>query len=379
MKKMILPILGLTMLALSAIGQDKVEITAKMPELVNGDRVLVWNLFTKAEDSTVVKDNAFSISVDVQNGGSTYIIQAGIDPEKNGLGMFMVMQPGKMHIEGGNGTGFKGATFTGDPFVKDWFEMEKMVEPIHELVRQMDDLKADYNEANKLGDKEAAKNLAEEMRVKGKKVSDMGKQFLDTHLSSTGSAYMMNAILPNLLTNMEKIIYLNKFTGRAYDNHLAKSMLAGLAGTETQWLGKPAPDFSQPDAKGKMVSLKDFKGKYVLLDFWASWCAPCRADVPELKDVYEKMTGKNISFVSISLDSDKSKWLQALAEDNLPWTQLCDLKGDQNVASQAYKLKGVPAKFLIDPNGIIIGMGLRENSAVPPQKMLGKYLNDLMK
>ncbi|MNY25738.1 Thiol:disulfide interchange protein TlpA [compost metagenome] len=128
-----------------------------------------------------------------------------------------------------------------------------------------------------------------------------------------------------------------------------------------------------------MVSLKDFKGKYVLVDFWASWCGPCRADAPELKDVYEKMKGKNISFVSISLDSDKGKWQQALAEENMAWPQLSDLKGDQNTASLAYKVKGIPAKFLIDPNGIIIGAGFREVNSGPKQKILEKSLNELMK
>ncbi|MDR6785391.1 peroxiredoxin [Pedobacter africanus] len=379
MRKILLPVLGLTMMALGATGQDKVQITAKMPELVNGDRVLVWNAFSQAQDSTVVKDNAFSISVDVQNGGSTFILQAGLDPEKNGLGMFMVMQPGKMHIEGGNGTGFKGATFSGDAFVADWMEMEKIMEPTHELVRQMDDLTADFNEANKLGDKEAAKRLSDEIKVLATRIATNGKQFMDTHLGSTGAAYVMNAILPKMLSASEKISYLNKFTGRAYDNNLAKTMLRSLTGTEMQWIGKPAPDFSQPDTNGKMVSLKDFKGKYVLLDFWASWCGPCRGDVPELKDVYEKMKGKNISFVSISIDSDKSKWLKALAEENMPWIQLGDLKGDQNTAMLAYKVKGIPSKFLIDPNGIIIGMGLREPGAILKDKVLEKALNQLMK
>ncbi|SMD05358.1 peroxiredoxin family protein [Pedobacter africanus] len=379
MKKFKLPLLGLTMMALSAAAQEKLEITAKMPELVNGERVLLWNVFSNAQDSTIVKDNSFSLTVNVENGGSTYILQAGIDPEKNGLGMFMLMQPGKMHIEGGNGTGFKGATFTGDAFVTDWVEMEKSMQPTHDLMNQMQDMIADLNEATKLGDKEAAKKLAEEVQVLGKKVAANGKQYMDSHLGSAASAYIMNALMPDVMTSMEKISYLSKFTGRAYNNHLAKSMLNNLTGTETQWIGKPAPDFSQPDVTGKVVNLKDFKGKYVLVDFWASWCGPCRADAPELKEVHEKMKDKNISFVSISLDSDKSKWQQALAEENMTWQQLSDLKGDQNAASLAYKVKGIPAKFLIDPNGIIIGAGFREVKIGPKEKILEKSLNELMK
>jgi peroxiredoxin len=380
MKKILLPVLGLTMLALGVSGQNKVEITAKMPELVNGDPVFVWNAFSQAKDTTIVKDHAFSISADVQNGGSTFILQAGKNPEKNGLGMFMVMQPGKMHIEGGNGTGFKGATFSGDGFVTDWFEMEKIMEPTNELFKQMDGLTADFQEANKLGDQEAAKRIADEVKVVRQKIVVNGKQFMDAHLGSVGSAYIMNALLSNLLTSQEKISYVSKFTGRAYDNHLTKTMLATLTGTEAQWIGKPAPDFSQPDANGKMISLKDFKGKYVLLDFWASWCGICKKDIPELKEVHEKMKGKNISFVSISIDDDNNKWRKALSEQNMAWPQLSDLKGDQNAAGQAYKVEGIPAKFLIDPNGIIVGAGFREKDARGNSiKILEKSLNELMK
>lgn len=380
MKKILLPVLGLTMLALGASAQEKVEITATMPEMIDGDRVMVWNAFTDKSDSVYVKNHSFAITVDVQNGGSTYILQVGIDPEKNGLGMFLVMQPGKMHIEGGNGTGFKGAKFTGDPFVSDWVEMEKATEPINALLTQLEDLRAEYNEANKLGDKEAAKNLALQIEIQGKKIKADGKQFMDTHLGSTGSAYLMNAILPGLLTNMEKISYLNKFTGRAFNNHLAKSMLLSLTGTDVQWIGRPAPDFSQPDVNGKQVSLKDFKGKYVLLDFWGSSSLETKGGMVEMKDIYERAKGKNISFVSISIDTDKDKWLQGIAEENMPWTQLADLKGDQNAVYQAFKLKKLPAKFLIDPNGIVVGMGFKEASGGgQPSKILEKSLNELVK
>jgi peroxiredoxin len=380
MKKSMLPLLGLCMLALGAVAQDKVEITAKMPELVNGDVVRLWNAFLNVQDSVYVKDNSFTISTEVQGGGSTFILQAGNNAEKTGLGMVMFMQPGKMQIEGGNGTGFKGAKLTGDAFVSDWVEMDKAMQPTHELLGQVHDLVLDFKEANKLGDKEAAKRSFDEIQVLNKQVLANGRQYLDGHLGSAASAYVLNAMMLNAMSTMEKVAYLSKLTGRGYNNNVVRTMLSNYTGTEAQWIGKPAPDFSQPDVNGKMVSLKNFNGKYVLLDFWASWCKPCRLDAPEMKAVYEKVKGKNISFVSISLDKEKGKWVQALAEENMGWQQLSDLKGDQNDASVAFKIKAIPAKFLIDPNGIIIGAGFREK----PQggksvNVLEKSLNELMK
>ncbi|SER01640.1 TlpA family protein disulfide reductase [Pedobacter rhizosphaerae] len=376
MKKPILPLLGLMLFAFSTLAQEKLTINANMPELTDGDPVYLWNAFTKTSDSTYVKNNSFSFSVDVPNGASTFILQAGVNPEKTGLGMFMLMQTGKLNIEGGNGTGFKGAKLTGDAFVSDWLEMEKAMAPADEKLNQIQDLNADFNEARKLGDKSAADAIAKEMGELRKEVAKIGRDFLDQHPTSSASAYVLNAILPDAFSAMEKIEYLSKLSGNAL-NGVSKKMLMGLTGSETPWIGKQAPDFSQPDVNGKMVSLKDFKGKYVLVDFWASWCTPCRGEAPQLKAIYEKVKDKNISFVSISLDKDKSKWTQAMLEDKMPWQQLSDLVGEQNAAAKAFNVGAVPAKFLIDPSGKVIGVGFKDGSETG--KVLEKFLNEHLK
>jgi len=118
-------------------------------------------------------------------------------------------------------------------------------------------------------------------------------------------------------------------------------------------IGQPAPNFKIQDSKGKWVHLSDFKGEFVLIDFWASWCAPCRASNPELVKVYETFQNRNFTILGISVDKDKKRWINAIEKDRLPWINVSNLKGWDEV-SDLYGVKAVPQNFLIDPEGIII-------------------------
>ena len=131
--------------------------------------------------------------------------------------------------------------------------------------------------------------------------------------------------------------------------------LDGIIGQlENVQIGKTAPDFSLPDTAGVMVSLSDFKGKYVLLDFWASWCPPCRRENPNVVKAFNDYKDKNFTVIGISLDKDKRKWLDAIASDNLTWTHVSDLKYWDSEIPALYGVRGIPANILLDPDGIII-------------------------
>ncbi|SEW52023.1 TlpA disulfide reductase family protein [Chitinophaga arvensicola] len=138
-----------------------------------------------------------------------------------------------------------------------------------------------------------------------------------------------------------------------------KKLAARLAILKKSAIGQPMIDFTQSDVDGKPVRLSDFKGKYVLLDFWASWCGPCRAENPNVLKAYNTFKDKNFTVVGVSLDDKADKWKEAIKQDGMPWMQLSDLKGFRNEVAQQYGIQAIPCSFLIDPQGIIIAKELR--------------------
>jgi peroxiredoxin len=124
-------------------------------------------------------------------------------------------------------------------------------------------------------------------------------------------------------------------------------------------MGKLMPDFSQADPDGKMISLSSFRGKYVLIDFWASWCGPCRMENPNVVNAFNRYKDKNFTVFGVSLDRDKQKWLDAIAKDGLTWPNVSDLKGWQNEVAQKFGISSIPQNFLLDPQGKVIGKNLR--------------------
>ena len=137
-------------------------------------------------------------------------------------------------------------------------------------------------------------------------------------------------------------------------------------------VGSQAPDFSMADASGKQFALSSFKGKYVLIDFWASWCGPCRGENPNIVANYNKFKNKNFTILGVSLDEDKTKWLEAIKKDKLSWAHVSDLKGWNSASVPLYGFDGIPYNVLIDPTGKIIATELRGEE-------LGRKLAEILK
>ncbi|RYG32810.1 MAG: TlpA family protein disulfide reductase, partial [Chitinophagaceae bacterium] len=124
-------------------------------------------------------------------------------------------------------------------------------------------------------------------------------------------------------------------------------------------VGGTAPDIKLPGPDGSEIALSSLRGKYVLIDFWASWCGPCRQENPNVVRLYNKYKDQNFEIFGVSLDKDKEKWLQAIQKDNLTWIHVSDLKFWQSEAAGLYNITSIPATVLIDPQGKIIAKNLR--------------------
>lgn len=158
-----------------------------------------------------------------------------------------------------------------------------------------------------------------------------------------------NAVQAKEFTDRFNLMMAQKGNGEAAGGPEAGDVLNGVA----------APEIVSTTPEGKQVKLSSFRGKYVLVDFWASWCGPCRAENPNVVAAYNKYKNKNFTILGVSLDKDKAKWMEAIKKDNLTWTHVSDLKMWESVAARDYKVEAIPTNFLVDTAGKVIGRDLR--------------------
>lgn len=187
-------------------------------------------------------------------------------------------------------------------------------------------------------------------------------KFVASHLNSFVGLYEFNTyILGSHFEPAEVKPLFYKFSPQLQSSTLGRLSLDRILAAEKRGVGVKIIDFTQTDIDGKIFNINSLRGKYVLLDFWASWCYWCRQENPNVLKAYEQLKDRNLEFVSVSFDESKASWENAVRQDKLPWLQVSDLKGMQVRDGLAAKLdiKAIPQNLLISPEGVIIAVNLR--------------------
>ena len=171
-------------------------------------------------------------------------------------------------------------------------------------------------------------------------------------------------VITNLTTRFPKNTLVKSMTDKIAELEKSQSVAgnsdaAGGEEPSSVKVGQVAPDFTLPDPSGKMISLSSFRGKYILVDFWASWCGPCRQENPNVVKAYQQYKGKNFTILGVSLDKTKDQWQKAIQADGLAWNHVSDLKFWDSAVVPLYGINAIPTNFLLDPQGKVIATNLR--------------------
>lgn len=265
--------------------------------------------------------------------------------------MFYI-DPGKTFVSGSN---FRTAVIQGGKSQGEFQTLQMQLQPFKDRMKPLSEKMREILEKK---DETAQKELFPQLRSIRLEMDSVENEFIYRHPDSYVSFDLVKS--KATFINPEKFApFFFSLSGHLRNSTQGKALAERLIIAKKTDIGQPAPVFTQTNTEGIPVKLSSLKGKYVLLDFWASWCGPCREENPNLLKAYQKFKIKNFEIISVSLDTKKELWLKAIKNDGLPWIHVSDLKGWKNNVAVIYDVQAVPQNFLLAPDGLIIAKNLR--------------------
>jgi len=345
-------------------------ITVKITRPINGYKAFLQ--YVKAGenqpsiDSAAYVNGQFEIKGKTQNPQKAFLY---VEKGNNGFKPSYIQKPISVYLEKGNivvtttnailiynKEVVKEATFSGTPLNDDYQGYWNILNVFKPRLDSLRDLfRKAYQDKNS-AELDKINPAFKQMEAETQKAEE---DYFYKHLNSLVSLDWLKQSF-NIAQNKSKVVAMfSKMSPAVKKSVDGKAYSDLLTATSSVEIGGIAPDFSAKNIKGEHVTLSSYRGKYVLLDFWASWCAPCRKENPNVLKAYNNFKGKNFTVVSFSMDESKKSWENAVEKDALPWSQISDLLAWQGPVSHLYGINGIPANFLIDPQGKIIAKDLR--------------------
>lgn len=353
----------LLLIAASSMAQDKFEINGRLSGVKKDKKVILTYVDSQgksARDSSLLKKGKFYFTGTTAFGNKAQLSLVPLERDtirKNAAPDYQQFYLAKGKYKVAAVDSLTKANITGPQVQTDFNEFNRLSK---DLLAQFRDISTRFSKVYyaKVKDTVAIKAIQAEARPVHARIETV----LDSFIFSHPDSYVT---LDLILENKTMVIDPETF-GKYYDL-LSERILASFNGQKLTEkydkakqiaIGK-AVDFEQPDIDGNIFKLSSLRGKYVLVDFWASWCVPCRAENPHLLKAYNELKDKNLEIVGVSLDESKAAWLKAVEQDGVPWIQVSDLKGFKTDIAVKYGITAIPQNFLINPDGVIIAKDLR--------------------
>ncbi|MDR3061001.1 MAG: AhpC/TSA family protein [Dysgonamonadaceae bacterium] len=363
MKKFILLAVYFLPVALFAQG-NKFILQGKVGQLNSPAKVyLMYRVGDQnMTDSAIVKNGTFEFagSLDSPSRANLILSHDGTynpaDRTRPDDYLSFFIEPVKIQVSAADS--IKNALIKGSPVNDDNNKLEASLKSISE---KMNVLMAEYKEASEEDKKseDFQKSIESRYQAISQESNDVYKSFIQSNPNSFISVVALNTFAGST-PDVEKIEpVFNLLSSEMKNTKEGKAFSERINNLKKIAIGAIAPEFAQEDPDGKQIKLSDFRGKYLLIDFWASWCGPCRKENPNVVQAYDKYKNKNFEILGVSLDSKKDSWLAAIEKDGLTWPQVSDLGYWKNAVAQQYAVQSIPQNFLLDPNGKIIAKNLR--------------------